>query len=168
MDARVLERGISASRFPPVAPPKIATQGGGHQKRDMMVSSNTFAFALLSAALLTGCGNSSAGTPTGVAEEFYEEMAAGNVEAAKSLSTPETAEMLDYIAATHCTEMFHLIAEGGASSASVDETTARVRFVEGGGFATVPLVKLDGEWKVDFATMMKAHMARPEPVRLML
>ena len=134
----------------------------------MTVSRHTLAFTLLSAALLAGCGNSGAGTPTGVAEAFYEEMAAGNIEAAKGLSTPETAEMLDYIAATHCTEMFHVIAEGGASEASVEGTSARVRFAEGGGFATVPLVKLDGEWKVDFATMMKAHMMRPEPVRLML
>lgn len=123
---------------------------------------------LLTAALVSGCGNSSSnGTPTSVAEAFYDEMAAGNIEAAKSLSTPETAGMLDYIAATHCTQMFNLIAEGGASDAVVDEDTARVTFVEGGGFATIPLVKLDGAWKVDFASMMKAHM-RPDPVQLSL
>ena len=128
----------------------------------------SFSFIVLTAALFAGCGNGGDGSPTGVAEAFYEEMAAGNIEAAKALSTPETAEMLDYIAATHCTEMFNVIAEGGASEASVTGTKARVRFVEGGGFATVPLVEVDGEWKVDFATMMKAHMMRPEPVRLML
>ena len=63
--------------------------------------------------------------------------------------------------------MFHMIAEGGASKARIDEDSARVRFVEGGGFATVPLVKVDGEWKVDFATMVKAHM-KPEPVGVQL
>jgi hypothetical protein len=72
--------------------------------------------------------------------------------------------MLDYIADTHCTEMFHMIAEGGASNERVDEDGAQVRFIEGGGYATVPLVKVEGEWKVDFATMMKAHM-KAEPVR---
>ncbi|MBT8465732.1 MAG: DUF4878 domain-containing protein [Deltaproteobacteria bacterium] len=122
---------------------------------------------VLASALLASCGSDNSGTPTGVAEAFYEEMAAGNVEAAKSLSTPETAEMLDYIAATHCTEMFHMIAEGGASDARVDEDSASVRFVEGGGFATVPLVKVDGEWRVDFATMMKGYM-KPEPVNTSL
>ena len=132
-----------------------------------MNTRNTVPLAILAVALTVGCAESSSNTPTSVAEAFYEEMAAGNIEAAKSLSTPETAEMLDYIAATHCTEMFHTIAEGGASEALVDESTARVRFVQGGGFATVPLVWIDGEWKVDFATMMKAYM-KPEPVRLML
>jgi hypothetical protein len=117
----------------------------------------TFALVLLTSALLGGCGSGTS-TPTTVAEAFYEEMAAGNIDIAKSLSTPETAEMLSYIAATHCTEMFRAIAEAGASDELVEEGTARVRFVEGGGFATVPLVKLDGEWKVDFATMMKAHV----------
>lgn len=127
----------------------------------------TFAFMLLTAVLL-GCGSGTdSDTPTSVAEAFYEEMAAGNVEAAKALSTPETAAMLDYIAATHCTEMFHVIAEGGASDARVEEGSARVRFVEGGGFATVPLVEVDGTWKVDFATMMKAHM-QPDPVGISL
>lgn len=134
----------------------------------MIVTANTLALLLFSATLITGCSNAGAGTPTGVAEAFYEEMAAGNIEAAKGLSTPETAKMLDYIAATHCTEMFHVIAEGGASVASVEGTKARVRFVEGGGFATVPLVKLHGEWKVDFATMLKGHTMRPEPLQLML
>ena len=133
----------------------------------MKVSQNTLAFSFLTAVLLASCGNEANGTPTSVAEAFYEEMAAGNVEVAKSLSTPETAEMLDYIASTHCTEMFHVIAEGGASDVTVDGERARVRFVEGGGFSTVPLVKVDGEWKVDFATMMKAHMA-PEPVGVLL
>ena len=123
---------------------------------------------MLTVVLAAGCAEgSNSNSPTSVAEAFYEEMAAGNIEAAKSLSTPETAEMLDYIAATHCTEMFHTIAEGGASDASIDESSARVRFEQGGGFATVPLVKMDGAWKVDFATMMKAHM-KPEPVNLML
>jgi hypothetical protein len=135
----------------------------------MTASRNSLVFIILTASLLASCGNSSSGTPTSVAEAFYEEMAAGNIEAAKSLSTPETAEMLDYIASTHCTEMFHVIAEGGASDVRIDEDGARVRFVEGGGFSTVPLVKVDGEWKVDFASMMKAHMRpEPEPVRLML
>ena len=133
----------------------------------MTAPPNIFALMLLTAALVTSCGTSDVGTPTGVAEAFYEEMAAGNIEAAKRLSTPETAEMLDYIAATHCTEMFHMIAEGGASKARIDEDSARVRFLEGGGFATVPLVKVDGEWKVDFATMVKAHM-KPEPVGVQL
>jgi len=131
----------------------------GHQISPMASSRNIFALALLTSALLGGCGSgSSGGTPTAVAEAFYEEMAAGNIDVAKSLSTPETAEMLSYIAATHCTEMFRTIAEAGASDELVEEGTARVRFEEGGGFATIPLVKLDGEWKVDFATMMKAHM----------
>ena len=130
----------------------------GHQKLTMASSRKTFALILLTSALLGGCGSSSGGTPTAVAEAFYEEMAAGNIDVAKSLSTPETAEMLSYIAATHCTEMFRTIAEAGASDELVEEGTARVRFEEGGGFATIPLVKLDGEWKVDFATMMKAHM----------
>jgi hypothetical protein len=130
----------------------------------MTRNKNLFAVTLWMTALVVGCGNGpQSGTPTGVAEAFYEEMAAGNVEAAKALSTPETAEMLDYIAATHCTEMFHVIAEGGAAEASVEKGAARVRFVEGGGFATVPLVEVEGEWKVDFATMMKAHM-QPEPM----
>ncbi len=133
----------------------------------MTALQHTFAFVFLTAALLTSCGADGAGTPTGVAEAFYEEMAAGNIAAAKSLSTPETAGMLDYIAATHCTEMFHMIAEGGASGARVEEDSAWVRFVEGGGFATVPLVRVDGEWKVDFASMMKAHM-KPEPVGVLL
>ncbi len=134
----------------------------------MMSTRNTLPLAILTVVLAAGCAESSnSNTPTSVAEAFYEEMAAGNIEAAKSLSTPETAEMLDYIAATHCTEMFHTIAEGGASDARVDESSARVRFEQGGGFATVPLVKMDGAWKVDFATMMKAHM-KPEPVNLML
>jgi len=133
----------------------------------MMASRNTFAFMVLTSALLASCGTESSGTPTSVAETFYEEMAAGNIEAAKSLSTPETAAMLDYIAATHCTEMFHMIAEGGASEERVEAESARVRFVEGGGFATVPLVKVDGEWRVDFATMMKGYM-KPEPVRVLL
>ena len=127
-----------------------------------------FASILVAAALVGACGNEvSQNTPTNVAESFYEEMAAGNVEAAKALSTPETAAMLDYIAATHCTEMFHVIAAGGASDERVRDGTARVRFVEGGGFSTVPLVKVDGAWKVDFATMMKAHM-RPKPVGISL
>ena len=131
----------------------------GHQESRMASFPNTFALVLLTSALLGGCGSgSSSGTPMTVAEAFYEEMAAGNIDVAKSLSTPETAEMLNYIAATHCTEMFRTIAEAGASDELVEEGTARVRFVEGGGFATVPLVKLDGEWKVDFATMMKAHV----------
>ncbi len=134
----------------------------------MMSTRNTLPLAILTVVLAAGCAESSnSNTPTSVAEAFYEEMAAGNIEAAKSLSTPETAEMLDYIAATHCTEMFHTIAEGGASDARVDESSARVRFEQGGGFATVPLVKMEGAWKVDFATMMKAHM-KPEPVNLML
>ena len=134
----------------------------------MTSTRNTLPLAILTVVLAAGCAeNSNSNTPTSVAEAFYEEMAAGNIEAAKSLSTPETAEMLDYIAATHCTEMFHTIAEGGASDARVDESSARVRFEQGGGFATVPLVKMDGAWKVDFATMMKAHM-KPEPVNLML
>ena len=133
----------------------------------MTASRNTLPFMLLTAALLASCGSNGSGTPTSVAEAFYEEMAAGEIEAAKSLSTPETAEMLDYIAATHCTEMFHMIAEGGASDESIEEDSAWVRFVEGGGFATVPLVKVDGSWKVDFATMMKAHM-KLEPARVLL
>ncbi len=134
----------------------------------MISTRNTLPLAIVTVVLAAGCAESSnSNTPTSVAEAFYEEMAAGNIEAAKSLSTPETAEMLDYIAATHCTEMFHTIAEGGASDARVDESSARVRFEQGGGFATVPLVKMDGAWKVDFATMMKAHM-KPEPVNLML
>ena len=133
-----------------------------------MSTRNTLPLAILTIVLAAGCAESSnSNSPTSVAEAFYEEMAAGNIEAAKSLSTPETADMLDYIAATHCTEMFHTIAEGGASDARVDQSSARVRFEEGGGFATVPLVKVDGAWKVDFATMMKAHM-KPEPVNLML
>ena len=148
---------------------EVAISDGRHQRRSMMASRNTFAFMILTTALLSSCGNDSNGTPTSVAEAFYEEMAAGNIEAAKGLSTPETAEMLDYIASTHCTEMFHMIAEGGASDVRVDEDSARVRFVEGGGFATVPLVKVDGEWKVDFASMMKPHMRpEPDPVLLML
>jgi hypothetical protein len=134
----------------------------------MMRTRKTLPLAILTVVLAAGCAESrNSNSPTSVAEAFYEEMAAGNIEAAKSLSTPETAEMLDYIAATHCTEMFHTIAEGGASDASIDESSARVRFEQGGGFATVPLVKMDGAWKVDFATMMKAHM-KPEPVNLML
>ena len=133
----------------------------GHQSSSMESLRNIVALVLFTSALLGGCGSS--GTPTNVAEAFYEEMASGNIEVAKSLSTPETAEMLSYIAATHCTEMFRTIAKTGASDELVEDGTARVRFVEGGGFATVPLVKLDGEWKVDFATMMKAHV-RPDPV----
>lgn len=133
-----------------------------------MASTRTLLFILATAALSVGCGMDDTGeSATSVAEAFYEEMAAGNVEAAKGLSTPETAAMLDYIAATHCPEMFHMIAEGGASDADIGESTARVRFIEGGGFSTVPLVKVDGKWKVDFATMMKAHM-RPEPVQISL
>ncbi|MGB5311629.1 MAG: DUF4878 domain-containing protein, partial [Polyangiales bacterium] len=138
--------------------PKGCDGACGHQKPTMANSRKIFALVLLASALLGGCGSSSGGTPTAVAEAFYEEMAAGNIDVAKSLSTPETAEMLSYIAATHCTEMFRTIAEAGASDELVEEGTARVRFEEGGGFATIPLVKLDGEWKVDFATMMKAHM----------
>ena len=129
---------------------------------------STHAALFLTLALFAGCGNGgNDGTPAGIAEAFYDEMASGNVEAAKRLATRETAEMLDYIAATHCTEMFNVIADGGASDVVIEKDIARVRFVEGGGFATVPLVKVDGEWKVDFATMMKAHM-KPEPIRFML
>jgi hypothetical protein len=95
-------------------------------------------------------------------------MAAGNLEGAKSLSTPETAEMLSYIASMHDIAMFGVIAEAGASGELVEGENALVSFVEGGGYATVPLVKLDGEWKVDFATMIKAHMKKPEPVQLRL
>lgn len=146
-------------------PTQVATGGGGDQTRSMSSFRNTFTLLVLATALLAGCGSN--GTPTSVAEAFYDEMAAGNIEAAKSLSTPETAEMLDYIAATHCTEMFQMIAEGGASGERIEQGTARVRFVEGGGFATLPLVKLDGEWKVDFAAMMKAY-TKPEPVQLRL
>lgn len=146
-------------------PTQVATGGGGHQTHSMRHFRNTFTLLVLATALLAGCGSN--GTPTSVAEAFYDEMAAGSIEAAKSLSTPETAEMLDYIAATHCTEMFQMIAEGGASGERIEEGTARVRFVEGGGFATLPLVTLDGEWKVDFAAMMKAY-TKPEPVQLRL
>ncbi len=145
----------------------LAAGYGCHQNLVMTISRHALPFMILTAALMAGCAESSDGAPTTVAEAFYEEMAAGNIEAAKGLSTPETADMLDYIAATHCTEMFHTIAEGGASDAVIDESSASVRFMEGGGFATVPLVKMNGEWKVDFATMMKAHM-KPEPVQLKL
>ena len=123
---------------------------------------------MFAAAIFVGCGMGGADeSATGVAEAFYEQMAAGDVEAAKKLSTPETAAMLDYIAQTHCPEMFHVIAEGGASDADIGESTARVRFIEGGGFSTVPVAKIDRKWKVDFATMMKAH-SRPEPVLMTL
>ncbi|MEM9727254.1 MAG: hypothetical protein AAF997_01625 [Myxococcota bacterium] len=115
--------------------------------------------------LLVACSPS--GTPTGVAESFYDEMAAGNIEAAKKLATPETADMLSRIAAMHNPHMFVVIAEGGASDELIQGENALVTFVEGGGYATVPLVKLNGEWKVDFATMMKAHMpSAPTPQTL--
>lgn len=120
---------------------------------------------LVAVGAFAGCSRSS--TPTRVAELFYDEMAAGDIEAAKKLSTPETAEMLSRIAAMHSAQMFEVIADGGASDELIQGHNALVTFVEGGGYATVPLVKLDGEWKVDFATMIKAHMpSAPKPQTL--
>jgi len=127
---------------------------------------SVLAVLLLGGSLVVAC--SASDPPTAVAEAFYEEMAAGNVEGAKTLSTPDTAEMLGYIASMHASEMFDVIAAGGASGELIQGDHALVSFVEGGGYSTVPLVKLDGQWKVDFATMMRAHMKRPEPVHLTL
>lgn len=122
-------------------------------------------FLLIAIGVIAGCSRSD--TPTRVAELFYDEMAAGNIEAAKKLSTPETAEMLSRIAAMHGAQMFEVIADGGASDELIQGRNAVVTFVEGGGYATVPLVMLDGEWKVDFATIMKAHMpSAPRPQTL--
>ena len=143
----------------------VAAVGGGHQTRFMQRVYTVFATLLLGAMTSLGCGTS--GTPASVAQAFYEEMATGDIEAAKRLSTPETAELLDVLAATHCTEMFESIAAGGTSDVRIEESTAWVSFVEGHGFATVPLVELDGAWKVDFATMMAAH-AHSEPVGMTL
>ncbi len=127
----------------------------------------TFQVALLLAVSLAAACSPNDG-PTGVAETFYTEMASGNIEAAKMLSTPDTAEMLAYLASMHGAEMFDVIAKGGASGELIQGDNALVSFVEGGGYATVPLVKMDGEWKVDFATMVKAHMKQREPVQLRL
>ncbi|MEM7433993.1 MAG: hypothetical protein AAF436_02495 [Myxococcota bacterium] len=122
-------------------------------------------FVLIVMSMIDGC--SRAGTPMRVAESFYEEMAAGNIEAAGKLSTPETAEMLPRIAAMHDIRMFEVIAKGGASDELIEGENALVTFEEGGGYATVPLVMLHGEWKVDFATMMKGAMpSSPVPQTL--
>lgn len=132
-----------------------------------MIRLRTFHVALLLAiTAATACSPDDG--PTGVAEAFYTEMAAGDIEAAKMLSTPDTAKMLAYLASMHGAEMFEVIAKGGASGELIEGDNALVSFVEGGGYATVPLVKMDGEWKVDFATMVKAHMKQREPVQLRL
>jgi uncharacterized protein YuzB (UPF0349 family) len=159
---QVWERGTipGASRGP-----WLATGCGRHQVTSMTRFPRNFHFIFVAAVLLAGCG--SGDTPATIAEAFYSEMAAGNIEAAKSLSTPDTAEMLDYVAATHCTHMFQAIVDGGTSEVVIEEGIVRVSFVEGGIYATVPLVELDGEWKVDFATMVKAH-AQTEPIGISL
>ena len=128
--------------------------------------SSSLAILALVGSLAGAC--SSKDTPTDVAEAFYDQMAAGNIDAAKGLSTPDTAEMLSYIASMHDVESFEVIAKGGASGVLIEGDNALVSFVEGGGYATVPLVKMDGQWKVDFATMLKAHSKRPNPVNLTL
>ena len=122
--------------------------------------------ALALAVMALACSSNEG--PTEVAEAFYDEMASGDIQAAKVLSTPDTAEMLSFLASMHDTEMFSVIADGGASGELVQGDNALVSFVEGGGYATVPLVRINGEWKVDFATMIKAHTKRPDPVQLSL
>jgi hypothetical protein len=138
-----------------------------HQRSSMRRFSISLATLVIVGSLTGACSPSD--TPTEVAEAFYDQMAAGNIDAAKGLSTPDTAEMLSYIASMHDQQSFEVIAEGGASGVLVEGDNALVSFVEGGGYATVPLVKMGGEWKVDFATMIKAHSKpRPNPVQLTL
>jgi len=119
------------------------------------------AFVVIGLAALTWSGCSKA-SPSRVAEQFYDEMAAGDVEGAQALSTPRTAEMIGRLIDAHGPEVLGPISNRKASGEMIEGDTAIVSFLsEDGSTSTVPLVKLDGEWKVDFASLFD-RMVRPK------
>ncbi|MGB5810009.1 MAG: hypothetical protein WBG86_05725, partial [Polyangiales bacterium] len=108
---------------------------------------------LLAGTLLVGCSES----PSSVAEKYYDDVATGDIDAAKKLATPATATMIDRVVETQGREALTAIGGRKASAETVKGNTAVVSFAnEDGSTATVPMTKVDGAWKVDFAKAIKA------------
>ena len=118
--------------------------------------------------VLAGCSRKPATGPSAVVEKFYDDMAAGNVEEAKTLVTPETAEIIDHLVKSQGANALQAKPRPKASGERIDGDTAVVSFQnDDGSVATVPLVKMNDQWKIDFATVIdSAARARlPDPVK---
>ena len=108
-------------------------------------------------------------SPTNVSNKFYEALATGDIETARAHATPETANLIDT-----------LVSKGGSDGFDVDRTrevhdevisgdSAVVSYRnDDGSIATVPLVKRDGVWRVDFSEVIRnatgGRARTPSPV----
>ncbi|MEM7434542.1 MAG: hypothetical protein AAF436_05270 [Myxococcota bacterium] len=109
---------------------------------------------VLGAACLLGC--SKGGEPSRAAERFYDSLAAGDIASAKKDATPATAEMIQKIVDKNGKETLSAVGGRKAAEEVIMDDTAVVTFKnEDGSTSTVPLVKHEGVWKVDFATMIQ-------------
>lgn len=102
------------------------------------------AFAVLSVS----CGAS--GGPEDVAMQFATHMTSGDFEKAAELSTPETRELINFLAMMSGDEN---PSENNAKithvSTDIDGETATVVITAGGEEQTLSLKKIEGNWLVD-------------------
>ncbi len=105
--------------------------------------SNLSALFLL-AMLLTGCSQG----PADVAESFFDDLAEGEVTAAKELATPTTVAILDMMVTMGQANQLGL-KDLELVDEQIDGVNATVTFRDKkGATETVKLMKIDGEWKV--------------------
>ena len=124
-----------------------------------------FLSALAAAALLTSCSRSDL-SPSQTAEKFYDEVAAGNIDAAKTLSTPDTVELIERLVAAQGPGALKAEAGRKATGETIDGDSANVTFdSKDGSVANVPLTKIDGQWKVDLTKAVREAVKRAMPPR---
>lgn len=99
---------------------------------------------------------SSGKSPTQVAQTFYEGLANQDFATARANATPQTADLIDSLVSRNGQDVFKVEANRKAHDEVINGDTAVVTFQNAdGSIATVPLVKLDGAWKVDFSAIIE-------------
>ena len=119
------------------------------------------AISVVAFTMLTACSKDSspaeAPSPAAVTQQFYEDMDAGKLEPAKAFLTPESAVIIQRVAEGQGLEAFRFDAEATRFSERIHGDTAVVSMeVPGKPPSSVSLVKLDGQWKIDFASMLNS------------
>ncbi|MDX9942396.1 MAG: hypothetical protein RBS53_09250 [Bacteroidales bacterium] len=95
----------------------------------------------------SSCKSAKTGTPAEVVEAFLKHMSAGDIEKAKELCTPETAEILTQWE----NEGFNLFEDATFEDIQcemISDTEAECSYYHDGDRAGLDVVKIDDEWKV--------------------
>ena len=115
-----------------------------------------FAAVMFGVILFTGCKTSDSGDPKAVLSEFFDALAKGDIEKAKTLATPESQSMLGLMEMgmkNNKEEMSKFDKTKMQFSTAVidgDKATVPVKETTSGETVNYPMKKIDGKWKVAF------------------